>query len=133
MTIALTAVAAMHLDKSVLAASDKEQTALTASNPLTGRRFEYEVAGRLIRTEFLSENRLRWTYLKAPNGLTGKSAVEQVDRRDIHFGIVLLSWTETNGTSVVDVFDLRSMRLHANAVRANGERIFTQARLKEVK
>ncbi len=106
---------------------------MKSMNTITGRTFDYQVADYKIRTEFLTEDKLRWTYLEAPDGQKGKTAEEKLDRRDIHYGIILFAWTETDGTNVVDIFDLQTMTLHANAVMPNGKRFFTETALSEVK
>jgi hypothetical protein len=126
----LIAASAM-LPSSTFAATERSK--VNAMNKLSGRTFDYDVAGYSIRMNFLTEDRLRWTYLKAPDGQQGKTAEEDVDRRDIHHGIVLLSWTEEDGTSVVDIFDLQTMTLHANGVLPDGQRFFTQTKIVEVK
>ncbi len=115
------------------AATAAQQAKMKVMNRLTGRTFEYEVAGHKVRTEFLAEDKMRWTHLEAPVGQDGRTGEESVDRRDVHYGIVLLSWTEKNGTSVFDVLDLQTMTIHANAILANGKRIFTKVSIREVK
>lgn len=100
---------------------------------LTGKVVEYEIAGYHLRVEFQAEDKLRWEYLAAPNGLTGKSAVESVDRRDIRPGVVLMAWTEADGSNVVDVFDFDEKVLHANFVMPDGQRFQSAAELKIVK
>ncbi|MEH6526806.1 MAG: MoaF N-terminal domain-containing protein [Sneathiella sp.] len=115
-------------------AGDETQGAqIKRMNKLTGRTFDYQIEDYKIRAEFLAEDRLRWTYLSAPGDLKGKTADEKLDRRDIHSGIILLSWTEKDGTNVVDVLDLQTMTMHANAVFANGVRFFTKAMVTEFK
>ena len=115
-------------------AGDTAQNAkMKRMNKLTGRTFDYQIADYKIRAEFLAEDQLRWTYLAAPGDLKGKTADEKLDRRDVHYGIILLSWTEKDGTNVVDVLDLQTMTMHANAVLADGKRFFTKAALTEVK
>jgi len=114
------------------AATDVREAKMKAMNALTGRKFDYAVSVYKIRVEFLAEDRLRWTYLAAPDGEVGKVAEQSVDRRDIHYGIILLAWTEDDGTNVVDILDLQTMSLHANAVFPDGNRIFTEAAVTEV-
>jgi len=120
-------VSAAHADTKV------QEAKMKASNTLSGRTFDYQIADYKIRVEFLAEDKLRWTYLEAPDGQKGKTAEETLDRRDIHYGIILLSWTEKDGTNVVDVLDLQTMTMHANAVMPNGKRFFTKAAVTEVK
>ena len=115
------------------AATEAQAAKMKAMNTLAGRKFDYEVAGYKIRVEFLAEDKLRWTYLAAPDGQKGKTAEETLDRRDIHYGIVLLAWTEKDGTNVIDVLDLQTMTMHANGVIPGGKRFFTKAALTEVK
>ncbi|MCP4328379.1 MAG: hypothetical protein GY791_08085 [Alphaproteobacteria bacterium] len=131
--LTLLAVSAPALLSPVHAVTEAQQAKMKAMNALDGRTFDYEVAGYRIRVEFLAEDKLRWTYLEAPDGQQGKTAEEALDRRDIHYGIVLLSWTEDDGTSVIDIFDLQTMTLHANAVLLDGQRLFTKAAMTEVK
>ena len=116
-----------------LAASAEKDAKMQRMNKLTGRTFDYQIADYKIRATFLAEDQLRWTYLAAPEGQKGKTADEKLDRRDIHYGIVLLSWTEKDGTNVVDVLDLQTMTMHANAVLPDGKRFFTKAAVTEVK
>jgi hypothetical protein len=97
-------------------------TAGAATTPLAGRAFVYEVAGYRILMEFLAEDRLRWEYLAAPDGQAGKSATETFDRRDLRPGLVLVSWSEADGTDVFDVFDIERMELHASFVWPDGTR-----------
>lgn len=104
-----------------------------AGTRMTGKVVEYEIAGYHLRVEFQAEDRLRWEYLSAPNDLTGKSAVETVDRRDIRPGVVLMAWTEADGSNVIDIFDLEKQVLHANFVTPDGERFFSIAELTVVK
>jgi hypothetical protein len=98
---------------------------------LAGRIFRYQVGKYLIRVTFEAENRLRWTYLKAPGGETGKSATEKFDRTDLRSDVVLLAWTEKGGTHVTDIYDLRAMRLHVSMVY-KGKRYFSKAKITEV-
>ncbi len=115
------------------AASQTQEAKMKTSNALTGRTFVYEVAGYKIKAEFTAEDRLRWTYLEAPDGQQGKTAEEKLDRRDVHYGIVLLAWTEADGANVVDIFDLQTMTLHANFVMPDGKRYFTKTSMTELK
>ena len=118
----------------VQAATQAQDAKMKTTNKLAGRTFVYEIAGYKIRTEFLAEDRLRWTYLEAPEtSEKGKTAEEKLDRRDIHYGIILLSWTEATGANVIDVFDLQTMTLHANFVMPDGKRFFTKAAITEIK
>jgi len=115
------------------AGDDTQSAKIKCMNMLTGRTFDYQIGDYKIRAKFLAEDRIRWTYLAAPGDLKGKTADEKLDRRDIHSGIILLSWTEKDGTNVVDVLDLQTMTMHANAVLATGERFFTKAKVTEIK
>ena len=115
------------------AATEAQQAKMKAMNTLTGRKFDYEVAGYKIRAEFLAEDKLRWTYLEAPDGQKGKTADESLDRTDVHYGVILLAWTEKDGTNVVDILDLQTMTMHANAVMPDGKRFFTKTAVTEVK
>ena len=117
----------------VQAGTQAKDAKMKAMNTMAGRTFDYQVANYKIRAEFLAEDKLRWTYLDAPDGQKGKTAEEKLDRQDVHYGIILFAWTEKDGTNVVDVFDLQTMTLHANAVMPNGKRFFTKATLSEVK
>ncbi|WP_108820656.1 ester cyclase [Pseudovibrio sp. Alg231-02] len=99
---------------------------------LTGRSFQYEVASYGICVSFSGENALTWTYLSAPNGETGKTADETLDRIDLTSEIVLLSWTEDNGANVVDVFDFSQMKLNASFVTPEGQRFMSVATIVEV-
>ena len=129
----LLAVSPMMSAPAVQADTKTQEAKMKASNTLSGRTFDYQIADYKIRAEFLAEDKLRWTYLDAPDGQKGKTSEETLDRRDIHYGIILLSWTEKDGTNVVDVLDLQTMTMHANAVLPNGKRFFTKTAVTEVK
>ena len=131
--LSMMAAAPMMSVPAVQADTKLQDAKMKASNTLSGRTFDYQIADYKIRAEFLAEDKLRWTYLEAPDGQKGKTAEETLDRRDIHYGIILLSWTEQDGTNVVDVLDLQTMTMHANAVLPNGKRFFTKAAVTEVK
>jgi hypothetical protein len=46
---------------------------------LTGQAYEYEVGDYHLHIIFKGDKRLYWIYLKAPEGQTGKSALEHLD------------------------------------------------------
>ncbi len=104
-------------------AGDIENTAVA----LKGKKFEYRLGEYHLRLSFLDETRLEWLYLAAPNGLTGKSAVQDIDRRDIGPGLVLMAWDEADGSRVIDVLDLNANVLHANFVLPDKKRFFLKA------
>lgn len=106
-------------------------TSQTRKSALTGRAFAYEVAGYHICRTFTGENALRWLYLAAPNGETGKTGEETFDRRDIRSDVLMLSWTEASGASVTDLLDLGEMALHASFVTPDGKRFFSDATVAE--
>jgi hypothetical protein len=118
--------AAMAVQPAV--AADTSKTQKTA---LTGRVFEYHVAGYHICVTFTGEDSLKWVYLAAPNDEAGKSATEKFDRRDIRPDVIMLAWTEESGANVTDVFDLNEMALHASFVTPNGKRFMSDAGLTE--
>ncbi len=97
---------------------------------LKGRNFEYRLGDYHLRLSFLDETRLQWLYLAAPNGLTGKTAVQDIDRRDIGPGLVLMAWDEADGSRVIDVLDLNTNVLHANFVLPDKKRFFLKADIK---
>ncbi len=74
--LTLLAVSAPALLSPVHAVTEAQQAKMKAMNALDGRTFDYEVAGYRIRVEFLAEDKLRWTYLEAPDGQQGKTAEE---------------------------------------------------------
>lgn len=100
---------------------------MTIKTTLINRVFVYQVAGYRICLSFLAEDRLRWTYLEAPNGETGKTAEEKFDRRDLRSELVMASWTEKSGANVTDVFDFSKGMLHASFVMPNGKRFMSDA------
>ncbi|MFT7576510.1 MAG: hypothetical protein ACI9XZ_002900 [Alphaproteobacteria bacterium] len=105
---------------------------IASSTSTTGRSFEYKVAGYHIRIKFEGGDRIRWTRLAAPDGTTGQSEEQKIDRTDLHPGIFLMAWTEKDGSHVFDVVDLQQMKLYANFVFANGKRGQAEAILTEV-
>jgi len=113
--------------KSTVLQKSKSTTAVT----LAGRTFRYAVGPYRIEVKFETEKRLRWTYLKAPNNQTGKSSVQTIDRTDLRGDVVLLAWTEKDGTHVTDIYDLTSMTLHVSMV-FKGKRYFSKAPITEV-
>jgi len=113
--------------------SDSAWAAKIASYSNTaGRSFEYKVAGYHIRITFETENRIRWLRLAAPDGTTGQTQAQKIDRINLHPGIFFMAWTEKDGAHVFDVVDLQQMKLHANFVFANGKRGKATAALTEV-
>lgn len=132
--ISVAALGATLLTASVstsAAAPPKTAAAPKTLVKLAGRVFRYQVGKYLIQVTFEAENRLRWTYLKAPGGETGKSATEKFDRTDLRSDVVLLAWTEKGGTHVTDIYDLAAMRLHVSMV-FKGKRYFSKAKITEV-
>ncbi len=105
-------------------------TSKTSKMTLTGKAFEYSVAGYHLCLTFTGEDSLRWVYLAAPNDETGKSASETFDRRDIRTDVLMLSWTEKSGANVTDLFDFGEMALHASFVTADGKRFLSDAEIK---
>jgi hypothetical protein len=104
--------------------------------PLTlkGQRYDYEVGEYHLHVEFTAEDGLHWTYLSAPDGQTGKNSAETLDLvLPIRHEVMLIAWKEASGTQVIDVFDFEKMVLYANYVTADGERSFTQAKLRPAK
>ncbi len=108
-------------------------TSKTQKVKLSGRAFDYHVAGYHICVTFTAEDSLKWLYLAAPNDDAGKSATEKFDRRDMRADVVMLAWTEADGSNVTDVFDLGEMALHASFVTPDGKRFFSDADLTERK
>jgi predicted SnoaL-like aldol condensation-catalyzing enzyme len=99
---------------------------------LKGRSFEYQVDDYHIQITFEDETQLRWEYLAAPDGLTGKTATETIERSDIRPDIILMRWTEEDGTNVFDVLDLGAMTIYANGVTPDGQRFVAVTELTEV-
>lgn len=108
-------------------------TSKTQKSDLSGRAFDYHVAGYHICVTFTAEDSLKWTYLAAPNGDAGKSATEKFDRRDIRGDVIMLAWTEADGSNVTDIIDLGEMALHASFVAPDGKRFLSDATLTERK
>ncbi len=103
-----------------------------SNTQLSGRSFEYAVSDYHLCVSFTGENALTWTYISAPNGETGKSANETLDRKDLTSELILLSWTEASGANVVDVFDFSKMELNASYVTPDGQRFMSSAPIREV-
>lgn len=102
-------------------------------NKMKGRAFEYQVGEYHLHITFLEENQLRWEYLAAPNGLTGKTATEEIERVQLRQNQFLMMWKEADGTQVIDLLDLNQMTIYPNFVLANGDRFSSTAILTEVK
>lgn len=98
-----------------------------------GKVFEYQVEDYRLRLTFLEENTVRWEYLAAPGGLTGKNDTETIDSMPIRNDILLIAWKEADGTQVLDVLDLGRMVIHTNYVTASGERFSSRADLQSAK
>ncbi|MGF1529339.1 MAG: MoaF N-terminal domain-containing protein [Candidatus Competibacterales bacterium] len=98
---------------------------------LMGRIVEYRIGEYHLRIEFLDEEQLRWTYLAAPEGQSGKTATERHERSDIRDDVVMLRWTEADGTQVVDVFDFGDQRVYANFV-IEGQRYSVEGEMSAV-
>ncbi len=94
---------------------------------LKGSAFEYEIGEYHLRLTFEEEDKVHWLYRSAPDGLTGKNAVETVDRLTLRNDIVLVAWKEADGTNVIDVLDLTRMRIFPNFVTAAGDRFSVEA------
>lgn len=103
--------------------------AIAKARKLKGKAFEYQVGEYHLHITFLEENQLRWKYLAAPGGMTGKTATETIERVQLRQNQFLMMWKEADGTQVVDVVDLGKMMMYANFVLANGERFSAQAEL----
>ena len=120
-------------------ASDAPTTTTGGSRALTtpadptmkGRAFEYQVGDFHLRLTFEEENQVHWEYLSAPDGLTGKNAVEHIDRATISDDVVLLMWKEADGSQVLDILDFGRMKMFSNFV-LNGERGSAVADVQEV-
>lgn len=100
---------------------------------MSGRVFNYKVVNDAyhIQLTFNDESSITWKYLAAPDGLTGKSATETLEREDIRDDVILMAWDEDDGTKVIDVFDLDKMKLYANFVTADGQRFMSMADVTE--
>ena len=98
---------------------------------LKGSVFDYQVADYHIQITFEEETQLRWEYLAAPDGLTGKTATETIERSDVRPDVILMRWTEEDGTQVIDVLDLGAMIMYANGVGPDGQRFMAEAELTE--
>ncbi|MGF1529338.1 MAG: MoaF N-terminal domain-containing protein [Candidatus Competibacterales bacterium] len=88
---------------------------------LDGRKFDYRNGDYHIEIEFIGETQLKWTYLSAPGGLSGKTATESYNRHDITEDVVMISWTEADGTHVVDVFDFEQQKVFVKGILPNGQ------------
>ncbi len=108
-----------------------EDTSKTHKVDLSGRAFEYQVAGYHICLAFTGEDTLRWVYLAAPGEEAGKTADERFDRRDLRADIVMLAWTEASGANITDVFDFGEMALHASFITPDGKRFLSDANITE--
>ena len=109
----------------------EEPMANAESNEMKGRSFDYQVADYHIQITFEEETQLRWEYLAAPDGLTGKTATETIERSDVRPDVILMRWTEEDGTQVIDVLDLGAMIMYANGVGPDGQRFMAEAELTE--
>lgn len=101
---------------------------------LTGQAYEYEVGDYHLHIVFEGGNRLHWTYLKAPDGQTGKNTVEHLDVLvPIRDNVLLMEWKEETGTQVIDILDIERMTMYSTHVTADGERLFSQCKVKRAK
>ena len=113
---------------------EKESMSAPKLPTLTGRAYEYEVGNYHLHIVFQGDNRLHWTYLKAPDGQAGKNALEHLDVLvPIRENVLLMEWKEESGTQVIDVLDLEKMMIYCSFVTADGERFFVQAKVKRCK
>ena len=101
------------------------------ANTMKGRSFDYQVADYHIQITFEEETQLRWEYLAAPDGLIGKTATEEIERSDVRPDVILMRWTEEDGTQVIDVLDLGAMIMYANGVGPDGQLFMAEAELTE--
>ena len=85
-----------------------------AETKLTGKTFLCDWGPYRVRFEFLSETQLKWEYLKAPPKEVGVNEIVTLDRHDIRPNLVLMAWSQKDGTEVVDVLDLEKLEIHIN-------------------
>lgn len=130
---ALQSLVIAGLAAAVVQPATAADTSKTQKVKLSGQAFEYHVAGYHICVTFIAEDSLKWLYLAAPNDDKGKSATEKFDRRDLRSDVVMLAWTEADGSNVTDVLDLGEMALHASFVTPDGKRFFSDAALSKRK
>ena len=115
---ALLAVTAPALPAQGVAASKtpkpQTETKPQAETKLTGKTFLCDWGPYRVRFEFLSETQLKWEYLKAPPKEVGVNEIVTLDRHDIRPNLVLMAWSQKDGTEVVDVLDLEKLEIHIN-------------------
>lgn len=70
---------------------------ISAFTKMSGRSFEYSVAGYRIRLRFNGEESIAWERLEAPDGTAGRKSTQIIDRQNIHPGIFLMAWSEQDG------------------------------------
>lgn len=101
---------------------------------LAGRAYEYEIGDYHLHIVFDGEDRLHWTYLKAPEGQAGKNALEHLEVLEhIRENVLLMEWKEESGVQVIDVLDLEKMILYCSFVTPEGERFFHKTKVKRAK
>lgn len=87
---------------------------LPTETKLAGKAYLCDWEPYKVRFEFLSETQLKWTYLKAPPKEIGMNETVTLDRHDIRPNLVLMAWSQKDGTEVVDVLDLEKLEIHIN-------------------
>ena len=101
---------------------------------LAGHAYEYEVGDYHLHIAFEGDNRLHWTYLKAPDGQTGKNDLEHLEVLEpIRENVLLMEWKEKSGVQVIDVLDLQNLIIYCSFVTPDGERSFFKAKVKRTK
>lgn len=107
--------------------------AAAATRPAYVGAFEYVYpdAGFRVRADVPDARRLKWTILDGAGARNGETADEFVDRRTIAPGIEFVSWTERDGTMVVQVADFNAMQL-TTCLITNGRRIVLEGQIKRL-
>lgn len=94
-------------------------TAVVAPNLKVGQVFEITFPSFTVRNTINSESELRVEVLSGDNaGFTDTVAYEAIAIRD---GLVILSWQEHIGSTIVSALDLRANQAYTFVTPAKGE------------
>lgn len=82
--------------------------------PIEGKSYLFNYDGFIVRDTFFSATEMKFEIVEAPAPLKGLTGQHPYQAREVRPGVVLVSWQEHDGGTVVKLIDLTNKIAYSN-------------------
>lgn len=79
-----------------------------------GKTYDYTIEETHLNLTIISNTEAKWLYVSSPNNETGKTETEKATITKIAKGVYQITWTEKDGSNVIDIFNLNTNEVFVN-------------------